>query len=123
MELCWAVGPHQLDVSGLEVKLSSLVDISAGQAGVVDSEGSHRHICLEIKLQVPPGVSECIWVRKCLDSLTQSDPPYLSDGVTSRYQSVSHQPNINTEKYQPAAVKLSLPQHQVMTPSVQGVEY
>ena len=62
-------------------------------------------------------------MSQCLDSLTQSDSPYLSDGVTSRYQSVSHQPNINTEKYQPAAVKLSLPQHQVMTPSVQGVEY
>ena len=57
----------------------------------------------------------------CLSS--QSDPPDLSDGVTSRYQSVPHQPNIASYKYQPAAVELSLPQHQVMTPSVQGVEY
>ena len=57
--MCWAgAGTHQVDVSGLEVKLSSLVDIPAGEAGVVDAEGSHRHVGLEIKLQVDTGISE-----------------------------------------------------------------
>ena len=115
-------GGHQFDVSGLEVKLSSLVDISAGEAGVVDGQGPHRHVRLEVKLHVGPGVSEYFGVRNVPRSASPVSP-YLSDRVAPGYQSVPHQPEIFTYKYQLAAVKLSLPQHQVMTPSVEGMEY
>ena len=47
---------HQFDVSGLEVKLSPLVDISAGEAGVVDGEGSHCDVRLEVIPHVGSGV-------------------------------------------------------------------
>ena len=51
-------GAHQFDVPGLEVELSPLVDVSAGDAGVVDGEGSHRHVRLEVVPHVGPGIPE-----------------------------------------------------------------
>ena len=51
---------YQLDVSGLEVELPSLVDVSAGQAGVVDGEGPHRDVRLEVVLHVGPGIPDLV---------------------------------------------------------------
>ena len=59
-------GAHQFDVPGLEVELSPLVDVPAGQPRVVDGQGSHPHLGLEVVLDVGPRVSE-VSVRKYLE--------------------------------------------------------